>query len=630
MRTFTKIILLTILGSFFFSSSIAQVCSPNPIFTSPGIFPATLPNGCADEPYAQVVTVNVPVDTMLVVPPFPIPITVPIDSIVVVATIGIPPGLSFTCNPASCGFPGGTAGCLLVSGIPFAPGIYSVDVVVNAYANVAGSPVNLLDTISSLYTIQIYSSPDVTVDSTLDASCGVSNGFVSTTIANGTPPYSYSWNTGATTTSISGVPAGVYSVNVTDGNGCVSSTSATLVSAGGPSISLNSASSTLDVDCNGGSNGSIALNISGGTQPFTFSWSNGSNMQDLNFVGAGTYMVTLTDGNGCTSTFSETITEPSPISISTLTQMNPSCNGSADGMITLDIMGGTAPYTVSWNTGQSGPSISGLMNGAYLATVLDANGCTENITIQLTDPDALVFFIPFTTPASCNGGANGAIDFELGGGVSPYTYLWSNGATTQDNTGLSAGTYTVIATDANGCSVTDSSDVTEPPALSVTLTLTDESVAGANDGSASISVTGGTPTYSYSWSNGGVINMISNLSPGNYTVTTTDLNGCSQIDTFTINAGVVGIEDDLAIGIQHFEILPNPNDGNFLLSIEFATHVNPEINIVDLQGQNVWVDYGNNIQKYDQELQLNDLSAGIYLIKIKTEKGLSTRKLVLY
>ncbi|MES2701554.1 MAG: Ig-like domain-containing protein, partial [Bacteroidota bacterium] len=372
---------------------------------------------------------------------------------------------------------------------------------------------------------------------------GGSNGAISLTVSGGAGSYVYSWSNGATTQNISGIAAGSYSVTVTDANGCTDVAFATVTQ---PVIALAASATTIsNVTCNGGSNGSIDLTVSGGTGTYTYGWSNDATGQDLGGLPAGTYTVTVTDANGCTATASATVTEPaSALSASAATTSNVSCHGGANGAIALSVSGGTASYTYNWSNGATTQNLSGLSAGSYSVTVTDASGCSATASATVTQPSsALNASAATTSNVSCNGGANGTIALSVSGGTTSYTYNWSNGATTQNLGGLSAGSYSVTVTDANGCTATASATVTQPSsALSASAATTSNVFCfGESTGAIALTVSGGVATYSYNWSNGSTTANLTGATAGTYSVTVTDANGCTATASATITQPSSGL-----------------------------------------------------------------------------------------
>uniref|UniRef100_UPI0025D4D18C T9SS type A sorting domain-containing protein n=1 Tax=uncultured Chryseobacterium sp. TaxID=259322 RepID=UPI0025D4D18C len=214
---------------------------------------------------------------------------------------------------------------------------------------------------------------------------------------------------------------------------------------------------------------------------------------------------------------------------------NVACNGASNGAINLTPAGGTAPYTFNWGGGITTEDRTGLAAGTYTVIITDANGCTATVNATVTQPASAVSGTTVVTNVACNGASNGAINLTPAGGTAPYTFNWDSGITTEDRTGLAAGTYTVIITDANGCTATVNATVTQPTVLSASTSQTNIACNGGSTGTATISVAGGTAPYTYSWSpSGGTGATASGLSAGTYTVNVTDANGCTLTRTFTI------------------------------------------------------------------------------------------------
>ena len=354
----------------------------------------------------------------------------------------------------------------------------------------------------------------------------------------GISPYTFVWSTGATGMNICGLLAGTYTVTVTDANGCTSSSAVTLTQ---PTIM---AASSIDVNVStiGGSDGSIDLTVSGGTPSYTYFWSNGSNSQDLTNISAGTYTVTISDINGCTITYSTTITQPSsgPLSVS-LSPTNVTCSGAGDGIMTANVTGGTTPYTYLWSNGGTTATITGLTPANYTVTVTDATGSTQTATTSISQPFPLSVNTVSINQVSCFGAADGSITVSGVGGLAPYTFAWSSGQTTASITGLNGGSYTVTITDVNGCTGTSVYGINQPSQINITNTSTNVTVNGGNDGTIDITVTGGFPSYTYSWSNGTSTEDQNNLTAGTYTVTVTDQNGCTGTTSVVISQPGSGI-----------------------------------------------------------------------------------------
>lgn len=366
--------------------------------------------------------------------------------------------------------------------------------------------------------------PDAIVlnTNTSNAKCkGNSDGTASVTVSGGTSPYSFIWDNGKTTSSISGLAEGSYSVTVTDNNGCTKSTTVTI----GAPTALSLTTSGANLKCGGGTDATISVSVSGGTSPYAYLWSNGSTTASISGIGAGTYTVTVTDANGCTAKASATVTEPAKLQV-TIIGTDPTCHNATDGSAEASASGGTSPYTFAWSNGQSGDKITGLSAGTYTVTATDANGCTKSAIVVLDDP-AAILLSGTVIDNTCNGENKGSITLAVSGGVTPYTYKWSNNATTQNLSGLVAGTYSVTVTDAKGCTSSKSFELKHPTKLVVQTKSSNITCKGANDGAISLTVSGGTSPYSATWSNGSTGLSINKLNAGIYTATITDANGCT-------------------------------------------------------------------------------------------------------
>ncbi len=397
-----------------------------------------------------------------------------------------------------------------------------------------------------------------------NVSCnGANDGSINLTVTGGADcalAYTFNWSNGATTEDVSNLTAGNYSVTITDANGCSTSSSFTLTE---PALLVSSGVAATyvcgtNVSCNGANDGSINLTVTGGADcvAYTFNWSNGATTEDVSNLTAGNYSVTITDANGCSTSSSFTLTEPallvsSGVAATYVCGTNVSCNGANDGSINLTVTGGAdcVAYTFNWSNGATTEDVSNLTAGNYSVTITDANGCSTSSSFTLTEPALLVSSgVAATyvcgTNVSCNGANDGSINLTVAGGADcvAYTFNWSNGATTEDVSNLTAGNYSVTITDANGCSTSSSFTLTEPALLvssGVAATYvcgTNVSCNGANDGSINLTVTGGADcvAYTFNWSNGATTEDVSNLRAGTYSVTVTDANGCSTSSSFTL------------------------------------------------------------------------------------------------
>jgi uncharacterized protein (DUF2141 family) len=363
---------------------------------------------------------------------------------------------------------------------------------------------------------------------------GAGSGSINLTASGGSGPYTYLWSNGAQTEDVSNLSATNYSVTVTDANGCATTTTATIIQPSAIQIAVG----LTNVACNGNSSGSLNITVSGGTGAYSYLWNNSATTEDISSLPSGNYSVTVTDANGCTASSSATISQPlAPLSLST-TQVNVLCFGNATGSINLSPTGGTAPYTYAWSNTTTQEDPTGLAAGTYTVTVSDANGCSSFTSAVITQPTNPVSASYVQTNLTCNGFSNGAIDVSVTGGTQPYAYAWSHGPTSEDLTGLSAGTYNLTITYSQQCTTTVTATITQPQVLSLSTTQTNVSCNSGGNGSIDLTVAGGTAPYTYSWTNSSVSQDINNLSAGTYTVTVTDANGCQGTTTATVSGPI--------------------------------------------------------------------------------------------
>lgn len=347
--------------------------------------------------------------------------------------------------------------------------------------------------------------------------------------SSGTPPYTYLWSGGlGTTSAVSACPSSttVYTVTITDASGGTATATAAATINPNPTATI-SGSTTI---CSGSS---ATLTAGGGGN---YSWNTNATTASINISPTTTtsYTVTVTNGNGCTSTATAIATVSPQINITT-SSTNSSC-GTNTGTATANASGGSGTFTYSWNTSpqQNSSTATGLSAGNYSVTVTDAVGCSSTQTVSVANSNGGTASLNSSQNVSCNGGNNGSATVSVSGGSSPFTYLWSNGQTTSAASNLSAGNYSVVVTDANGCSSSVTVTISQPAALSVTASSTANINCLSPNGSAIANPSGGTSPYIYVWSNGQTTQQLNNLQAGNYSVTITDANGCTTTSTISV------------------------------------------------------------------------------------------------
>ncbi|MCC7302422.1 MAG: gliding motility-associated C-terminal domain-containing protein [Bacteroidia bacterium] len=379
-------------------------------------------------------------------------------------------------------------------------------------------------TVTGSFTVTAPPPVALTATSTNILCFGQCTGTASANGSGGTGTLGYSWSNSSTTQSLTGLCQGTYTVTMTDANGCSITSSVTITE---PPLLTSSATFT-DVTCFGAANGTASVTASGGTSGYTYSWSpSGGNQSTASNLGPNTYTVTVTDANGCTSTSTVTIIQPTQL-ITTSNGSSVPCAGSCTGIGTTSASGGTGNLTYSWSPGNmTTTNPTGLCAGTYTVTVTDANGCTSTDTIQVVQPPAILLSTT-VQDASCNE-SNGNATVTATNGNAPYSYSWSpSGGTAATGTGLGAGTYTVTVTDATGCTSTATATVIDN---SPTATISPTIVIMAGNNTALTSTGGGV----YSWSPTNNLSCTDCPNPTanptvttQYCVTITDQNGCTD------------------------------------------------------------------------------------------------------
>ena len=431
---------------------------------------------------------------------------------------------------------------------------------------------------------------------------GAPNGSINLTVNGGTAPYSFVWSNGSTTQNQSMLPPGCYTVGVADAAGCQAMATACVTNLAGPILYSNSNVVSSYQVVNGGftpqwvcqndtlySDGGImkiylesgATMITGGgidtiyaKTGATIVMSGGIHViyhePGVNLVMNGgiptlypcpslVFNYSQAPANGCV---------PVPVcnlSLNT-TNTNIDCFGQATGTATVTPSGGTAPYSYVWSNGATSQTVNNLPSGTYIVTVTDANGCIAQMSLTITQPQSSIVTTATQVNVLCYGNPSGSIDLSVSGGTGPYMYSWSNGSTTHDISNLAGGSYTGTVTDVLGCTSSASVTITQPSAFSITTTSTDEMMG--MDGTATVTVTGGTPSYMYYWMPGGATTpSITGLAAGTYSVTVLDANGCG--DTLEVMVGSQASLDEA--GLTSIVLYPNPSATTITVSNSAST-----------------------------------------------------------
>ncbi len=363
------------------------------------------------------------------------------------------------------------------------------------------------------------------------STCGAANGSASVVVSGGTGGYTYSWlPSGGTAATATGLLAATYTCTITDANNCTMTSIIVVTSANSPLVSILS---STNLSCFGGNDGSATATSTGGTTPCTYFWSNADPDSIAGNLIAGQYTVTVTDANGCSSTTTVSITEP-PALTSVISGTDILCFAGTTGDAQVTGTGGTGAYTYLWSPlGGTTSNAAGLEAGTYTCIITDANGCTTNSTITLTEPPLLtVASAGFNV--SCFGSCDGQLVAIPAGGAPNYTFVWSAGCTTPSCNNICSGQYTVTVTDANSCTTSSTTTVTEPTAITI-VTAAVDAHCNLADGSASAAGAGGTGTLLYQWIGGPATANYNSIVSNTYSVIVTDANGCADTATAIVN-----------------------------------------------------------------------------------------------
>jgi gliding motility-associated-like protein len=417
----------------------------------------------------------------------------------------------------------------------------------------------------------------------------------------------YTWNTGATTASINTNLSNTTAFSVTgSNNGCESTASITVTVSGGPTVSINGVS----LICNSDNSGAVNTTVTSSSGIFTYRWSNGETTAVLTGISAGTYTLTVTDtlasGSNvfCQTVRSATVTEPPVLSIGLDSIRNLRCHNDNSGGIFITPNGGTPGYAYQWSNGGFNQDLINLAAGNYSLILTDNNGCTTTAAYTVTQPNALNASISSVTPSGCNGINQGAVATNISGGTAPYVYLWSNGASSQNLSGLGTGTYTLSLSDANGCQAQVSTTVGSGGVTATLSTIQGRVCFGGNTGRLTANANPSTGT-SYLWSNGASTPDLTGLSAGVYTVTVTNIDNnitCTDVLTATIQQP----SEDLTGNIQLVQDLDC--SGQAAAAVEG-------------QAFGGWGNYQYNWSNGSSSRLATGLAAGNYILSITDAEG---------
>ncbi len=372
---------------------------------------------------------------------------------------------------------------------------------------------------------------EVTIEKMIAVKCvGGREASIKATVTGGKPPYAYAWSNNATTSTVTDLGDGLYTLTVTDAAG-QSATSVTTIAAPQPLVVTVKADQPASANKQ---DGKATVAVTGGSGKYTYAWDSGELTPKALALGAGTHTITVTDENGCTAEGRINMTENIlPLTVSIQQGEKILCAGQNNASLTAVIGGGKSPFTIKWKgpgkEWNENESLSQLGPGQYAIQVVDANGSSATNSYEIATPKPLEFSVEEIVPAS-TGNADGSVTLKAAGGTGTYTltdHLWPSTASTHTITNLKPGNYSYVIKDSNGCSATVTANVTENILpLTVTIKQTGKVLcAGTPGATLETLVKGGKGPYTYAWSNAGSGATLSSVAEGTYTVNVSDATG---------------------------------------------------------------------------------------------------------
>ncbi len=461
---------------------------------------------------------------------------------------------------------------------------------------------------------------------------GAEDGSVMVDPMGGNPPYSVLWSTNDTTLTVDQLAAGTYSVTIEDASGC-SAVESVVVQDFLCVVQL--LLTVEDVNCFGGQDGTIQVEVSGGAGPFTYEWNNGMTTDLITDLEPGIYEVTVTDGNNCSYIESGAVVQPDEALAAVLdSTVDNVCFGGMNGVGVVSASGGTPPFNVEWSNGATGFEVSNLPAGTYTAFITDANGCQQSVGVPILEPDAIEFEFDVNS-VLCAGEPGGSAAVNAVGGTPPFDYLWNdpNGQTTFTAANLPAGSYEVTITDTEGCTAVGSTQVEEPPALEIFVDSVGPSYVGEGNGFAAVTVSGGTAPYNYFWILDGMqvadVEDLTDAEPGTYVLTVQDANGCIIDSEEIIIDGIVAAGKLESSSGVLFDLAPNPSKGSFIATIQVTTPKEGKIMVYDGTGKLIGSRKQNFVGTVHMPFIFNDLPKGVYAIQLVLQKEIFTKRMIL-
>lgn len=515
------------------------------------------------------------------------------------------PGIITDITPATCGSSNGSINNDIVGGIPPYTYLWSTGQISQDLNNLLGGDYVLTVTSAVGCSSELFLTvPDNSIPIDIFGYLGDNNsctfppnGFIIVEVAPDGPNYTYLWSNNSMVANLNNVAAGDYTVTVSTGLNCSASSTFTILNLTTlPSLST----AGLPATC-GQNTGSVDLTVNSGVPPYTYLWSNNATTQDLNNQPPGTYTVTVTGSNNCSATASAAVVNNNVVLEVTGTAVaNNSCqnpNGSIDIAVTP-----TGTYNYIWSNAATTQDVSGLSPGTYSVTVSAGTSCSSTALFTVGDNTASPDIAPIVTPAICSVN-NGAIDLTISGGVGPYTFIWSNMATTEDLNAIFPGNYSVTVTGSNGCSADTTLNVANNAStFSLTGVAAPLTNCAQNNGAVNLTVTPA-GTYTIVWSNSATTEDIINLPAGDYTVSVTETGDCTATATYTVN-----------------DQLSNPQ-ASTTVTAEWCNLLNGAVNLTTFGGTTPYTFlWTGNYQTQD----LNNIAAGGYTVTVTDANNCTT------
>lgn len=423
---------------------------------------------------------------------------------------------------------------------------------------------------------------------------------VSIKFINGQAPYDYAWSNGSIADTLFDLPSGVYSVTITDSNGCINNETFEINDQTLKAFVYNPTGSCIDKN-----NGNTSIYTTQGRSPFTFKWDDGTELQSNFKLSPGTHSAMIKDANGCADTLYFQV-PTKLVRLDAVLQSN-NCSGKNNGAAKVYVLEGEEPYEYKWSTGKNTSQIINATEGIYTVTVTDNHDCTAIDTVIINASDIDVTSV--ITDNICFGESKGSIVLTINEGIKPFKYVWSGTHNTTGNVpDLPSGEYSVYVIDSVNCGTYFELNISSPDEIIIEAFLTpDDLGTGEADGKIEVIVSGGIPPYTYDWGNNISESVLDSITGGTYTITVTDANECQSIKTIILNTSGTALIRERAI-----RLFPNPANTTIIIESQDSSNLS-ELEISDILCRNISKDI---IEQSDHSIKLDisGLTNGIYFL----------------